>query len=549
VFGKGLLLKMSEAGMGLRAGVRRFLSLCAVILLLPAITTAQCVSQLTVQRVFTQDASGAEKTIFAPREVLVYAAELNNSYGEHMLKANGTQFVVIFDYAVYTIPVDIPPGISTLTGGVWAPSTEGSYTVRISVYDHFCDVWVEGSTSFTIQPEPGLPPPNTPPVSQPNQLAPGWYRNSGAGGELSIIHEDISGLRVTWENSYIYPYSGDSALYWFAEVKYHNTGNQTLPIFCHGADTSTSLPAKEHIRGTTNSGTFVVEDTFCGRNPNFNGSLEPGEIYYDWAIFHIVPLPGGEVRLEWPTQGFSGWVDPWHTPFDAPPPPVCPEELGTCQPAEPGPQWTTPNAGATVPYPNDLVFEVAPVNGAVGYRFSFIENGQLVWENLSHERRLDGARYTIARDSAGHLALGFGAGGRTSWPVQVWVRAYIRDGDQYHWTEASIINITLVGFGCTVGPGGSCLDQLVNPIPPSQWPSEDEVRAQLTNIGVGGVCVGQLLVLYLAGGPAGMIVGLPLVITPDSPCVDPELINETYKQVMALFACIPKYSWEVCLLP
>jgi hypothetical protein len=36
------------------------------------------------------------------------------------------------------------------------------------------------------------------------QPAPGWYRNSGAGGTGSIIFEDAR-LRITWENSYIYP--------------------------------------------------------------------------------------------------------------------------------------------------------------------------------------------------------------------------------------------------------------------------------------------------------------------------------------------------------
>jgi hypothetical protein len=41
VFGRGLLLKMSEAGMGLMAGVGRCLSLLVVFLLLPAIVAAQ----------------------------------------------------------------------------------------------------------------------------------------------------------------------------------------------------------------------------------------------------------------------------------------------------------------------------------------------------------------------------------------------------------------------------------------------------------------------------------------------------------------------------
>ena len=309
---------MSEAGMKLMVRVMRFLSLCAVVLLLPAITTAQCVSQLTVQRVFTQDASGAEKTIFAPREVLVYAAELNNSYGEHMLKANGTQFVVIFDYAVYTIPVDIPPGISTLTGGVFAPSTEGSYTVRISVYDHFCDVWVEGRTSFTISQSP----------SPPSQLTPGWYSHS----RPSIIYEDEE-IRMSWEKSYIYPYTGESPLYWYTEVVYFNKGNQTHYIDCFGQDELP--PVRVYMRGTADSGYVDSEETICSRDPDFTITLKPGESFYNWMIFPEMPGPGDEVSLEWEPYGSSEWVDLWHAPFDALAPAECPEELvtlGVCQP-------------------------------------------------------------------------------------------------------------------------------------------------------------------------------------------------------------------------
>lgn len=54
--------------------------------------------------------------------------------------------------------------------------------------------------------------------------------------------------------------------------------------------------------------------------------------------------------------------------------------------AEPGPQWITPRDGEVVVYLNDLVFEVAPVNGSVGYLYGFFENGQMVWENWANER-------------------------------------------------------------------------------------------------------------------------------------------------------------------
>ena len=125
--------------------------------------------------------------------------------------------------------------------------------------------------------------------------------------------------------------------------------------------------------------------------------------------------------------------------------------------AEPGPMWITPLDGETVPYPNDLVFEVAPVNGAVGYLYGFKENDQFVWENNANEGHLDGTRYILTKGSTGYFAVGNGANGQVSWPLQIWVRAYILQGGQYHWTEASIINTTLVGFGCIYGPRGSCL--------------------------------------------------------------------------------------------
>ena len=102
------------------------------------------------------------------------------------------------------------------------------------------------------------------------------------------------------------------------------------------------------MRGTENSGSVPAEETFCTRNPNFSGSIKPGEVFYDWAIFHNVPWPGGEVTLEWGPFPFSpSWVDPWHTHFSAPPPAECPPELvtlGTCgvddqQVDQQGGQW------------------------------------------------------------------------------------------------------------------------------------------------------------------------------------------------------------------
>lgn len=57
----------------------RFLPLCAVLLAIPAITDAQP-TPLAVQRVWTQDTGGNNKTAFAPGETIQFAAELNNSF-------------------------------------------------------------------------------------------------------------------------------------------------------------------------------------------------------------------------------------------------------------------------------------------------------------------------------------------------------------------------------------------------------------------------------------------------------------------------------------
>jgi hypothetical protein len=152
-------------------------------------------------------------------------------------------------------------------------------------------------------------------ASQPASLAHGWYRTSGP----VIMVQDSSGGVIEWMHSYIYPYPGNDPLYWYAQVRYLNPGNQPLPITCAGR-TDPSL-AKEHMRGTPNAGPVAAEDTFCSRNPNFTGALAPGGAHYEWAIFHHVPWEGGEVVLEWGPFGVSSWVDPWYSPFSAPPPP------------------------------------------------------------------------------------------------------------------------------------------------------------------------------------------------------------------------------------
>jgi hypothetical protein len=123
-------------------------------------------------------------------------------------------------------------------------------------------------------------------------------------------------------------------------VVYFNMGIQTLPVSCVGRTNPSR--AMEHLRGTVNAGSVAAAETFCSRNPNFTASLGPGGTHTEWAIFHDVPWPGGEVSLEWMPYGFSEWGDAWYAPYPSapPPPPECPPGLvilGTCHPAtQPG---------------------------------------------------------------------------------------------------------------------------------------------------------------------------------------------------------------------
>jgi len=178
--------------------------------------------------------------------------------------------------------------------------------------------------------------------------SPGWYSPGSPLGGAALIHDDISGLRIVWGNSYIYQNPGTDNLYWYAQVIYINDGNQILQINCsEQADRSLF---KEHIRGAEGlphgtSGYVPADETFCSRNPSTIVSIGPGEGFYDWAIFPEVPRPGDEVSLEWGSYGSSPGVNPWYRPYppDVPPPAECPPELvtlGTCQPG-PRPIMTT----------------------------------------------------------------------------------------------------------------------------------------------------------------------------------------------------------------
>lgn len=139
--------------LGLRRGISQpsrkvisFLSLYVVLLALPAIADAQCISQLTVQRVWTQDAAGNDKTKFAPGETLQLAAQLKNSYGRALPSA---ELIITTSFYKNSRTVDIPPGISTWTWRAIAPSQGSKYTVTVKVYDSVHAAWAMRSVGFT----------------------------------------------------------------------------------------------------------------------------------------------------------------------------------------------------------------------------------------------------------------------------------------------------------------------------------------------------------------------------------------------------------------
>jgi len=67
--------------------------LCVLLMTLPIVAFAQ-ITPLTVQRVWTRNASGNDQTTFAPGETIQFAAQLNNPYGGILLAANGAQLVI-----------------------------------------------------------------------------------------------------------------------------------------------------------------------------------------------------------------------------------------------------------------------------------------------------------------------------------------------------------------------------------------------------------------------------------------------------------------------
>ena len=169
----------------------RSMLLCALLLTLPSLAAAQCVSQLTVQSVLTQDTSGNNKTTFAPGEPIRFAAQLNNAYGATLLAANGTQITITTSFFSNSSSVNIPAGISTWTWNTTVPSQQANYTVTVSAFNHVCGFSVSANATFTVGqvtvPLPDLSP--TAILYDPADLIPGnvvffdsGVQNSGTQG-------------------------------------------------------------------------------------------------------------------------------------------------------------------------------------------------------------------------------------------------------------------------------------------------------------------------------------------------------------------------------
>jgi len=244
---------------------------------------------------------------------------------------NEVGFVIVDQNRAQEYEADPVAGVGA-TGSIILPFTS---CFRVYAYNDYGNSPI--SNMVCPQPIPQPHPTPTPPRPQPTQLTPGWYRNSAP----SIIYEDEE-IKISWENSYIYPYQGENPLYWYVEVVYFYKGSQTYDISCAGED---EFP-RAHMRGAADSGYVDAEETLCSHYPNWGTTtLKPGESFYKWIIFPEVPGTGDEISFKWEPYVSSSWVAPWSSSFDAPPPAECPEELvtlGTCVPVSRMPEGEAP---------------------------------------------------------------------------------------------------------------------------------------------------------------------------------------------------------------
>ena len=229
------------------------LCLCAAELALPSIAVAQP-PQLVVERVWTQDAAGNTKSVFAPGDTIKIVGRLNNPNDGAPFSA---ALAVTTPFYNDTQRVDISPGRNTWIWNTYAPPNEDNYTITVRAFNSSYRVWAISSAQFAVH--------------SPPQLSTGWYK-SNTENEKPLIYEDNAGLRIVLGNSYVYPHSNNKR-YWYVELKYLNMSKHDLLISCIGHNEPSHI--REHMRGA-NSGSFAADETFCSRNPNFTGSIMPG---------------------------------------------------------------------------------------------------------------------------------------------------------------------------------------------------------------------------------------------------------------------------------
>lgn len=102
-----------------------------------------------------------------------------------------------------------------------------------------------------------------------------------------------------------------------------------------------------------------------------------------------------------------------------------------------GPSFTFPVNGTAYPSNGPYVFQVQPVNGAVGYLWSFVQGGLIVYQNLAWDGHLSPASYTISVGSKAHSLIHSG-------DLHVWVRALMKDGT---WSATGSVLVRIQGRG------------------------------------------------------------------------------------------------------
>lgn len=102
-----------------------------------------------------------------------------------------------------------------------------------------------------------------------------------------------------------------------------------------------------------------------------------------------------------------------------------------------GPTFTFPVNGTAYPSNGPYVFQVQPVNGAVGYLWSFVQGGLIAYQNLAWDGHLSPASYTISTRSKAHSLIHAG-------DLHVWVRVLMKDGT---WSATGAVLVRIQGKG------------------------------------------------------------------------------------------------------